>query len=344
MQGKKRRGIHWFDPFGSVKFSDLCSDPLVPWDDKAVRFLFWDQEPLHKTLLDTTLKEFCNMYNGALNLVVSEKNSEFVEYACKTYGFTSHYYFFHGWAALDWYRGYNRSNLMTPPSKRIINKVLISPNRIIGGERSHRVLTLYHLFKNNFYEEHIGCPKICPVEKIDILNIAKKFEIAYPDILEVFNKHKLPKNFADESDHPMHSYCLSLFKESSESLLYLVTETVADGQRLHLTEKIFKPIALQMPFIVVGCQHSLKYLKEYGFKTFETLWSEDYDNEPNLNLRIEKIILELKKLKLLSKKELQDKFTEALPIIKHNYKHFYSGSFERLLWKEMKTFLRILKG
>ena len=55
----------------------------------------------------------------------------------------------------------------------------------------------------------------------------------------------------------MQSNQLSLFEQSAESLLYLVTETVASGRRQHLTEKTFKPICLQMPFIIVGCAGSL---------------------------------------------------------------------------------------
>jgi len=343
LQGKKLRGIHWFDPFGSVKFQDLCSYPAVPWHDDATRFLFWDQEPLHKSLLDQTLPQFCDMYNGDLRLVVSEKDSEYVDYVCQTYGFKSHYYFFHGWAALDWYRGYNRSLLLKPAKDRNINKILISPNRIIGGVRLHRLICLYYLFKEGFDDQHISCPSVCPAESKEVFELIKSLQPKYPDIIDVFKKQTLPINFANEVDHPMHSYCLSLFNEAAESLLYLVTETVADGARLHLTEKIFKPIALQMPFMLVSTKGSLNYLRSYGFKTFDKLWSEEYDNEPDLDRRVQLIFQELKLLKKLSKKELQDKFEEAIPIIIHNYNHFYSGAFEEILWKEMKILISQLQ-
>jgi hypothetical protein len=87
-----------------------------------------------------------------------------------------------------------------------------------------------------------------------------------------------------------------LFDQSAESLLYLVTETVATGRRHHLTEKTFKPIAMGMPFVIVGTQGSLKYLRSYGFKTFGDLWDESYDDEPDDSKRIEKIAQVLKLL------------------------------------------------
>ena len=120
--------MHWFDPFGSVKFADLCNEPRVNHAHDTVRHLFWDQEPLTNT--DSTLSQFVATYPlGKRHLITSEHHSEFVERACDTYGFIPHYYFFHGWAAMDWFRGYNRSFLMTPPDQRTITRTFISPNR-----------------------------------------------------------------------------------------------------------------------------------------------------------------------------------------------------------------------
>jgi hypothetical protein len=165
----------------------------------------------------------------------------------------------------------------------------------------------------------------------------------YPDIASVFAKPPLPLNFAGEVNHPMHSCWLSLFDECADSLLYLVTETVAQGQRQHLTEKIFKPIALGMPFMVVGTQGSLKYLRQYGFKTFDGLWDESYDNEPDTAVRIQMIAQTLKGLDCLSPLHKQDIFKAAHSIIEHNWNHFYNGGFETVLWSEFTTMLQNLR-
>ena len=341
VQAKSHHGAHWFDPFGSVGFSDLCNVPPVANNTDAVRYLFWDQEPLHQELVDQTLGSFVNMFDcGQRHIITSEYASENVDYIHNTYGFIPHYYFFHGWAALDWYRGYNRSYLM--PAERTITKTFISPNRIIAGQRKHRLLMLYHMFKNKLEHNWISCPDVCPAEQISIAQAVEPLLQQYPDIRSVFDQVNLPLNFPGETGQPMHSYQLSLFNESAESLLYLVSETVASGRRQHLTEKTFKPICLRMPFVLVACAGSLEYLKRYGFKTFDSLWSEDYDHKTDKHVRIARIGQLLKELDQLSPKEKQQLYTHAQPIVEHNFDHFYSGGFEQILWQELTSMLKAM--
>ena len=57
----------------------------------------------------------------------------------------------------------------------------------------------------------------------------------------------------------------------------IVLETLFDDQRIHLTEKVLRPLACGQPFILAATTGSLEYLKSYGFKTFDSLWDESYD-------------------------------------------------------------------
>jgi hypothetical protein len=158
----------------------------------------------------------------------------------------------------------------------------------------------------------------------------------------VFAGTDFPRSFPGENNSPMHSYQLSLFNESAESLLYVVTETVAHGRRQHLTEKTFKPICLNMPFVIVGTAGSLDYLRRYGFRTFEDLWDESYDEEKNDVARIEKIGQLLKDLDQLSISEKQQLFRHAMAIAQHNFDHFYGGGFEQILWTELTAMLETM--
>ena len=340
---KHNHAMHWFDPFGSTKLQDLCSAPAINnMNNDAIRYLFWDQEPLYKKELDCILPEFNSVYDGKLVLVTSEMDSEAVEYANNKYGAHHLYYFFHGWAALDWFRGYDKTFLIDPPQQRQIKKTFIAPNRIIAGERQHRLEMLYYIFKNRMWDNHISCPLTCPAENINIYDAVQVLADKYPDIEQVMISAPLPMQFKHEENHPMHSCWLSLFDESAESLLYLVTETVATGQRLHLTEKTFKPIALGMPFIIVGTKGSLEYLRSYGFKTFDSIWDESYDLADD-NVRIERIASLLTSLNELSDSGKQDLFEMALPIIEHNYNHFYNGGFEKILWSELQDVITTIQ-
>jgi hypothetical protein len=340
VQDRPLHGLHWFDPFGSVKFEDLRSVPSIPWHEQSVRYLFWDQEPLHKYTVDSTIDKFKNMYNGQHHIITSEQNSEMVKYVVDTYGFQNHYYFFHGWAALDWFRGYNRSFLIKPPEQRKIAKTFVMPNRIVGGERMHRLLMFYQIVKNQLMNNHISFPKICPAENISVFDLAEQLVEFYPDMPTVLSTQPLPLQFVNETDHPMESYKLGAFDQAAESLLYLITETVATGRRQHLTEKSFKPICLQMPFVMVGTAGSLDYLRSYGFRTFGNIWDESYDQETDDVKRIEKISQLLKALDSLSVTERQHLFERSIPIIKHNFNHFYGGGFEQVLWNELNVMIK----
>lgn len=271
-------------------------------------------------------------------LLTSEQNSEHVDLVCKKFNWKPLYYFFHGWAALDWYRGYDKTFLIAPPAQRKITKTFMAPNRIVAGERRHRLEMLYHIFKNNMTDNHISCPAVCPAENISIEAAATPLLTKYPDIQQVFAAQSLPINFEGETDHPMHSCWLSLFDQSSESMLYLVTETVATGRRHHLTEKTFKPIALGMPFVIVGTKGSLEYLRSYGFRTFEGIWDESYDQADDEE-RIKRIASLLRSLDELPQSAKQDLFDQCLEVIEHNWNHFYGGGFEAVLWQELNEML-----
>jgi len=339
LQERPFYGLHWFDPFGSIKFEHLCSIPPVPWDDRSVRYLFWDQEPLYLDTVDSTLAEFKKMYNGQHHLITSEYNSEFVERACDTYGFTPHYYFFHGWACLDWFRGYDRAFLIARARDRCPTQTFMSPNRIVGGRRDHRVLFLYNVFKNGLEHNHISAPRICPEETVDITSIAQKYTNVYQDITTVFDHADLPRTFAGEATQNMTSCWLTNFNEAADSLVYVPTETVYFGRRTHITEKTFKAIALEMPFVLVAPAGSLAYLRKYGFKTFSDVFDESYDLETDDILRIEKVVALLKQLDNLTAEQRQDLHRRCLPTVEYNYRHFYGGDFGDVLWTELTEML-----
>ena len=349
------------DPFGR---SDPDSVKNYGQDDvhEYNYIFFFDQEPIH---LNMHMNTFDQVYSYNLDithgrpevykmlkvprikdagcLVTSEFNSENVEYICKRYNWKSLYYFFHGWASLDWYRGYDKTFLIQPWTERTIAKTFVAPNRIVAGERQHRLEMLYHIFKNRMAHNHVSCPAVCPAENISVLDAVTSLETKYPDIKSVFSAESLPINFAGETGHPMHSCWLSLFEESAESLLYLVTETVATGRRHHLTEKTFKPIALGMPFVIVGTRGSLRYLRSYGFRTFEGIWDESYDDAED-DVRIERIASLLRSLDELPAAVKQELFESAHEVIEHNWNHFYNGGFEAVLWDELKDMLNDIKS
>jgi hypothetical protein len=94
-----------------------------------------------------------------------------------------------------------------------------------------------------------------------------------------------------------------------------------------------------MPFVIVGAAGSLNYLQRYGFKTFAGVLDESYDSETNDIRRIEMVTKLLAELDTLSIRERQQIHRACLPMVEHNYNHFYCGGFSDVLWQELTGML-----
>lgn len=333
------------DPFGHTQPENLFNhgSDIIHEHDYV---FFHDQEPVqfaaHKSLFREVLErngDLCPQPQGYI--VVSERGQE-VEKLCDIYGWKPYYYFFHGWACLDWFRGYHRTFLLEPPMQRqsLPNATFMSPNRIIGGERDHRVLWVYHVLTHGLDRNHISCPAQCPVEQTAIADVAQRYVEQYPDIQEVIGQAKLPWLFQGEETQRMTSCWLSNFAEASDSMIYVPTETVYFGRRTHLTEKTFKAIALGMPFVLVAPAGSLSYLREYGFQTFGHIWDESYDTETDDFARLEKVAKVLYSIEAMSTAQRREICQEARVVAQANWDHFYHGGFEQILWKELQGLLK----
>jgi hypothetical protein len=272
------------------------------------------------------------------HVIVSERG-EYVDALVNHYGWQPHYYFYHGWACLDWFRGYNKTFLIPRAKDRNPTRTFMSPNRIVAGKRDHRVLFLYNVFKHNLEQNHISAPRVCQYEGVDIASIAQKYTNVYQDITDVFTQAQLPRLFAGEEQQEMASCWLGNFAEAADSLVYVPTETVYFGRRIHITEKTFKAIALEMPFVLVAPAGSLAYMREYGFRTFAGVFDESYDDETNDILRIERVTKLLKDLNDLSLKERQAIHRACLPTVEHNFNYFYNGGLTKVLWAELQAML-----
>lgn len=152
-------------------------------------------------------------------------------------------------------------------------------------------------------------------ETYDIINEQKEI-----------TKHKLPLNFDTEDfskgSRP-HDYNKLIYQES---LINVVTETHYEPHwnkhhHVFLSEKTWKPIICKQAFIIVGPKHTLKYLKELGFKTFDHLWDESYDNDDQ-EKRLYKAVNSL--YNTISNYSLEELQRATLDVRKHNYKHFKS--------------------
>jgi hypothetical protein len=90
---------------------------------------------------------------------------------------------------------------------------------------------------------------------------------------------------------------------------------------LFVTEKTFKPIAHQHPFLVCGMKGTLAFLKENGFETYDHIFDESYDILDFFDAKLDALYDNIKNF---NKKNYLDPLTEQK--IKHNYDRFYDRS------------------
>jgi hypothetical protein len=70
---------------------------------------------------------------------------------------------------------------------------------------------------------------------------------------------------------------LSLLQFYNQFQIEIVAETMCAGTTFFPTEKTFRPMTGQRPFLVFGPVHFLNNLRELGFRTYNECWDESYD-------------------------------------------------------------------
>ncbi len=109
----------------------------------------------------------------------------------------------------------------------------------------------------------------------------------------------------------------------------VVLETLFDDSRLHLTEKVLRPIACGKPFVLAATAGSLQYLRDYGFRTFDSIWDESYDS---IKDPVERLSAIAETMRNIDQKKL---WKHAQEICDHNRQHFFSEEFAGKLAQEL---------
>jgi len=112
------------------------------------------------------------------------------------------------------------------------------------------------------------------------------------------------------------------------SYVNIVTEASANYSKnevdnVFITEKTWKPILAQQPFIIIGQQKHLYALRKLGFQTFESFIDESYDNELGTK-KYDIIEKEIKRLGNMSRDEIDDWYWKMDEILQYNSNNFLS--------------------
>lgn len=122
----------------------------------------------------------------------------------------------------------------------------------------------------------------------------------YPAILRNRDSFPLRLNITDERPNPVDIIPDDL-QYFNNSMFSIVTETIFykddnSPDSIFFSEKIYKPIILNHPFIILGRPGSLKKLREFGYKTFSPMIDELYDTIVDDKERLNAILVEIERL------------------------------------------------
>jgi hypothetical protein len=347
---------YYYYPFGSTSSSNLCN----AWNnDNTALFslpmavapgmhttLFYDQEPLLKDSL------FFGYYpelelNHTCKLLANSEHSLLKQNLCKKENFLDWYYFYHGFASLFWFNDYQYLSDV----EQQFTKVFISLNRLHTNHRSYRLNLVNEYIKREIESKGTISLPLTNREYGSWIEELQDINTLLPkNRLEEIHRNlcKYPGGFTADITDPkgfLSADCgqtsLHLLKSA---FIHVVSESIFYHDKLHLTEKIFKPISIKRPFLLVGAPGNLQYLKSYGFQTFDKWIDETYDAEQDHDKRIIKVVNQLEKLCKLKNSELKEMHYEMRFVLEHNFNHFFND-FRTIITDELlenfKTCIRI---
>lgn len=343
----------YLHPFGSTQPENvefMSNDQGSGWARDLRRssplLICHDQEPLDANYNRNLLNHIDQNYAGTKILLHTERNSDELNKIVAEHNYKPCYYFFHAFAASDWYRGYRYQSQMTPVKQRKLTKKYISLNRITSNNRIYRALLVSDLLEHNLLNDgYVSFSRVCPDNN---KHYKDNLMSGFTDLrIPISIVHRATANLDQLEDDlridftegtiPNQSMVLGPVEAMMSSFVHVVSETQFWQRKEHLTEKIFKPIVAKQPFILAGCANNLAYLKSYGFKTFDAWWDESYDHIQDPILRLQAIRRLLEKICSYSLEELTDMLHDMEQVLEYNYNRFYSNEFLDYCWNELTT-------
>jgi hypothetical protein len=202
--------------------------------------------------------------------------------------------------------------------------------------RIHRVMLLAEMYKTDLVKDSF-CSFYLNKESWK-KHTARQLEVMSQDQINSINEHlndiPLVLNRTKERGNPV-TVVEDDFKYFENSYVSIITETlfyvngesmgehgtIPISQGAFISEKIFKPIICKHPFIVLGPPNTLRFMRQFGYRTFPNIINEEYDAEEDNNTRFQMVVDEINRLAAFTDDEWLTFQEEAKEIIDHNFKH-----------------------
>jgi len=158
------------------------------------------------------------------------------------------------------------------------------------------------------------------------------------NFLDMINNISAHCQIGSVDDQPVSSESSASYnsRDLNTTAFSVVLETLFDDSRIHLTEKILRPIACGHPFILAAGSGSLSLLKKYGFETYSPWINESYDDIQDSKDRLQAIVHEMQRISQLSEDQQQHIIDCCRAVAKRNQKRFFDPNFFDSIVSELK--------
>lgn len=344
--------IYRFWPHGSKKIQDLL--PLHPEQNQWLRRLSsphlycHDQEPLDYDAHESTKRPGPSFAGGDLlekyqvdmpstNLRIYPENiydqclllhSEQRSYNLGRYeqnGFIPVYYWSHALIARDWFRYAEHVTQQKSPNTQLF----FAYNRAWAGTREYRLKFADLLVEHDLLPHcAMSLNAIDPGVGTHYLDndYHNRDWLPVHDLERYFQPSKASSDYSADFD----------IEDYQSADIEIVLETLFDDDRLHLTEKSLRPMALAQPFLMCGTPGSLAYLRSYGFETFGSIIDETYDTIMDARQRLTAVVACMQEISRWTPEERTQKVQAMRVIAERNRQRFFSGSFQDQVIEELR--------
>lgn len=299
--------------------------------EKHVLFHF-DQEPIWNDNFGSAYDSCTLRWSKTFHMVANSEKSLLKKKILAQRHAQDWYFFYHGFAALDWFR-----DTRYVADLYDIQVPFLCLNHNVCHQRLYRLDLVSRLIQ-----------LAVPLDKCVSLHANQKDieQAIQNDILSSASQHRIREHLVSRIDLPWQLDAVRPDGELSARIgyheyklwqiafLHVVNETVFYERKLHLTEKIFKPIVASRPFVLVGGVGNLAYLRSYGFKTFDNWIDESYDDEADNDLRLDKLAREIARLVSLPISQLRKMHKDMQQVLIHNKRHLFHD-FKNLIVNEL---------
>ena len=310
--------VAWFDH--SCDYFSLMSPLLVArLQQQEIRVLFYYHEGDNPAVIKQRLDGLCSTHNLPLDCYVFVSANSAADQLDNFVYFPDHEYFF---------RYVNRRQLPVDVTDQSRPYEFTALNRTHKWWRATCMADLHSIgvLDNSLWSYNTTC-------LIDDQEVDNPIQLdCVPDLKNTINQFLSHGPYFCDGDHnKLHNdhrgVNLDLYLNS---YCHLIIETFfdADGSGgAFITEKTTKAIKYGQPFVMIGAPGSLRSLREQGYRTFDNVIDNSYDdivNNTDRWLAIRRVIQDIQR------QDMHEWFKKCLPDIHYNQQLFQNPSYQSL--------------